>query len=285
MKTFFKRLSIAVLLLVLGGGAYLAYQLRAVGLLRAPEYDTVAPALPALDRPAILVLDKTNGFIHKEGLPAASRMLQALAAQEGWHIYQTDNAATHNPADLARFDLVIWNNTSGDILTGDQRQAFRSWLEDGGRWLGLHAAGGDREYAWDWYPDTLLGAQFIGHTMSPQFQEAEILVADKSELTGHLPTPWVVGPEEWYAFDRNPRAHGAKILLVLDESSYKPENAGFMPFPDTSMPGEHPIAWAQRIGRGAMIYSAIGHRPETYALPAYREFITRAIRQLLEHTP
>lgn len=280
MKIVLKRLAIAILLLALGGAAFIAYQLRSVGFLRQPQYDTQAPTIPALAHPAILVLHKTNGYIHKEGLPAATRMLQELAEQQGWHLYQTDNAATHNTADLSRFDVVVWNNTSGDILTPDQRRDFRTWLEGGGRWLGLHAAGGDRKYAWDWYRDTLLGAQFIGHTMSPQFQQADVLVADASPLTSHLPRPWVVGPEEWYAFDRNPRDTGARILLSLDEDSYQPENGRLSPFPDTNMPGEHPIAWTREIGEGTMIYSAIGHRPETYSLPAYREFIIRAIHKL-----
>lgn len=285
MKVFLKRFAIALVLLAVCGGAYIAYQLHSMGFLREPQYDTEAPAIATLDHPAILVLHKTNGFIHKEGLPAATRMLEDLAEQHGWHIYQTDNAATHNAGDLARFDAVIWNNTSGDILTPDQRRDFRAWLEGGGQWLGLHAAGGDREYAWDWYRDTLLGAQFIGHTMSPQFQEADVLVADPSPLTAHLPRPWRVGPEEWYAFDRNPRGTGSSILLALDESSYKAENDGFSVFPDTNMPGEHPIAWTHAVGDGTVIYSAIGHRPETYQLPAYRLFVQRAITQLLGNAP
>ncbi|GAB3291906.1 ThuA domain-containing protein [Parahaliea aestuarii] len=285
IKRFLIRALLALLVLALAGSAYIYYQLRSSGLMREPSYDTTAPAIPELSHPAVLVLHKTNGYIHKEGLPAATRMLEELAAENGWHLYQTDNAATHNARDLQRFDLVIWNNTSGDILTPEQRTAFRSWLEAGGNWLGLHAAGGDREYAWDWYRDTLLGAQFIGHTMSPQFQLADVLIANASPLTTHLPSPWQVGPEEWYAFDRNPRDTGATILLNLDESSYHPENGRFSVFPDTNMPGEHPIAWSRTVGTGTMIYSAIGHQAATYSLPAYREFIVRAVKQLTGQQP
>lgn len=274
------RIGLGLLILLLLGAAFTVYSLRSVGFLRSPEYDTLPPDIPQLGRPAILVLDKTNGFIHKEGLPAARRMLDELAQQQGWHIYQTGNAASHNSADLQRFDVVIWNNTSGDILTPDQRSAFRSWLESGGKWLGLHAAGGDAEYDWQWQPNALLGAQFIGHTMSPQFQVADVIVAEPSELTDHLPTPWQVGPEEWYAFDRNPRDTGATILLSLDEDSYHPENGRFAVFPDTNMEGEHPIAWTQSVGAGIMAYSAIGHRAETYSLPAYREFVARVVNYL-----
>ena len=275
-----KKILITVLLLILLAAGFIVYDLRSSGILRAPQYDTVGPVIPELQHPAILVLSKTNGFIHKEGLPAAGAMLAELATANGWHIYQSENAATHNASDLARFDVVVWNNTSGDILTPSQREDFKVWLTSGGKWLGLHAAGGDFTYDWNWYVDTLLGAQFIGHTMSPQFQDADVLISNSLEpLTAHLANPWRIQQEEWYAFDRNPRESGATILLSLDESSYKPEGNFFM---EASMPGEHPIAWSRRIGQGTVIYSAIGHTAHTYSVPEYRTFIANAINQMLE---
>ncbi len=270
-------ITLAVVVIVLAGVT--VYQLRSQGLLRAPQYDSVAPVLPDFQHPAVLVLSKTNGFIHKEGLPAAEVMLAELAEENGWSIYQTDNAATHNTLDLQRFDVVVWNNTSGDILTLEQRDAFKTWLLAGGKWLGLHAAGGDPSYDWGWYVDTLLGAQFFGHTMSPQFQDADVMVVEPSELTSHLSTPWLIAQEEWYAFDRNPRDTGSLVLLALDESSYDTEEPIF---PTPTMPGEHPIAWTHQVGEGTIIYSGIGHTAATYSLPAYREFIAKAINNLIE---
>ena len=275
----FKKVLLAVLVVIVVAAGYVLYTLRSDGILRLPSYDTVAPTLPDMARPAVLVLYKTNGYIHKEGLPAAQAMLAELATANGWHIYQTDNAATHNARDLARFDVVIWNNTSGDILTAEQRADFKAWLTSGGQWLGLHAAGGDPSYDWNWYVDTLLGAQFFGHTMSPQFQDADVLISNSDEpLTAHLPSPWRVENEEWYAFKSNPRDTGATVLLAMDESSYDTEEAIF---PDASMPGEHPIAWTRKVGEGTIIYSAIGHMPHTYSLEKYREFITKSINLLL----
>lgn len=270
--------SMLVLLIVLVGLAigYLNY----TGILRSPEYDTVAPVIPELKHPAVLVLSKTNGFIHREALPAATEMLNELADKNGWHLYQTENAATHNTRDLARFDVVVWNNTSGDILTSEQRQAFKNWLLSGGQWLGLHAAGGDISYDWNWFPETLIGAQFTGHTLSPQLQDASVVVTSMSGLTAHLDNPWTVAQEEWYAFDRNPRDGGSEILLTLDESSYKTDSM----FGDASMPGEHPIAWMHKVGEGTIIYSAIGHTAATYALAPYRELITRFINLQIEHS-
>ncbi len=277
MNRILKRslLSLAALLLVLLLLAY-AYA-RYMGMIPRADYDEVHPGIPELQRPAILVLSKTNGFIHHDAIPAAGAMLEVLAQRNGWGLYTTDNAASHSPELLARFDLVVWNNTSGDILTTGQRKALRDWLQGGGSWVGLHAAGGDPAYQWDWYVNTLLGAQFVGHTMDPQFQDAVVLQADGGrELTAHLPTPWRISNEEWYAFDRNPRDSGSEILLTMDESSYI--TVGETLFGRDNMDGEHPIAWRHALGSGKVFYSAIGHQGATYEIAEYREFIERALR-------
>jgi len=206
-------------------------------------------------------------------------MLQAMAAQMDWQLYVTENAATHNAKDLAKFDAVIWNNTSGDILTEQQRHDFKAWLSQGGQWLGLHAAGGDPSYDWGWYRDSLIAAQFFGHTMTPQFQDADVLVADaKHPFTSHLPVRWNVKQEEWYAFDRNPRDTGSTILLALDEETYSTKESVFK---EPTMPGEHPIAWTHSIGKGTVVYSAIGHTAVTYSNADYQKFIEQAIKHLL----
>ena len=288
-----KKILLSLLVVILIGVCVVVYGIRQTGLLRAPVYDTDAPDFGEVKNPAVLVLSKTNGFIHKDGLPAGRAMLEELGLKNGWNVYLTENAASHNATDLAKFDVIVWNNTSGDILTEEQREAFKTWMLNGGKWLGLHAAGGDPSYDWDWYADELLGAQFIGHTIDPQFQTADILVEDsESPLTAHLPARWRVENEEWYAFDRSAGAVGAEILLTMDESTYKTEQAvapEFMAstglakilFMVATMEGEHPIVWSNDIGSGKMIYSGIGHTAATYQLPEYREFIARAVNSLI----
>lgn len=270
-----KILLVVVAVLVVGGfGSYKA--LRAVGVIQSGVYEHDAPVIPDFSRPAILVLSKANGFVHVDALPAGEVMLRKIAAEKGWNIYTTANAATHNPEDLAKFDVVVWNNVSGDVLTQEQRAAFTAWIEQGGGWVGIHASGGDFSYKWDWYVDTLIGAQFVGHTMDPQFQDADVLVTDSNtDVTSHLSSPWNVPNEEWYAFDQNPRDKGYEILLTMDESSYITKGETF--FGTDSMEGEHPIAWRHQLGEGRVLYSAIGHQGATYSVPEFQQLISNAI--------
>jgi type 1 glutamine amidotransferase len=277
LKIWLKRilLTLLVLVLVLGGFGY--YKLKSIGIIPSHDYDTVAPVLPAFKKPAVLIFTKTNGFIHKEAIPVAKTVLAELAQAQGWEPYLTDNAAVHSPALLKQFDFIIWNNVSGDVLTEDQRAALKGWLEAGGGWLGVHASGGDFSYEWNWYVDTLIGAQFMGHTMKPQFQDANVEVADTTlSMTDHLSTPWNLKQEEWYAFDQNPRDKGYEVLLTLDESSYSTSGKSWLG--NDSMAGEHPIAWRHQLGEGRVLYSAIGHQPHTYKLAEYQTFLSKAMQ-------
>lgn len=237
-------------------------------------YETEAPALPAdLKRPAILVFSKTNGFRHEEAIPAANAMFAQVAKEKGWGHFQTENGATFSPEILARFDAVVFNNVSGDVFTPGQRAAFKSFLENGGGFVGIHGAGGDMEYDWRWYVEELIGAQFTQHTMSPQFQEATVIVEDKAHpATAGLPASWK-RTEELYSFEKSPRSKGYGILVTVDEKSYKPEG---MFGADLRMGADHPMVWWHCVQKGRALYSAFGHRAEAYSEPEYRALLTNA---------
>lgn len=97
------------------------------------RYDETPPQLPTeLPGPAILIFSKTNGFRDDAQIAAANRALEEIARQRGWSSYTTENAAVFNPAQLSRFKAVVWNSVSGDVLTPQQRDAFRTWLEKAG---------------------------------------------------------------------------------------------------------------------------------------------------------
>ena len=196
-----------------------------------------------------------------------------MAARHGWALVATDKAGAMTPSILKQFDAVIRNNVSGDVMSVSQRQAFKSYIESGGGYVGIHGAGGDPVYYWDWYADTLIGARFAGHPMNPQFQDAKVIVVDeKSAIVRELAPGWKM-KDEWYSFHTNPRASGAHVLAALDESSYVLKG---MAGEDLHM-GDHPIAWIKCIGNGRSFYSAIGHRPESYSEPHNVRLLERAI--------
>jgi type 1 glutamine amidotransferase len=241
-------------------------------------YDKDAPKLPELKQPAILIFSKTNGFRDSNQIATANAALEKIAKDKGWASFTTENAAVFNAEQLAKFKAVVWNSTSGDVLTPEQRAAFKAWMEAGGGFVGLHDAGGDPSYKWQWYVDDLIGAQFIGHTLSPQFQQGRLVIEDQTHpATKGLGAEWV-REEEWYSFDKSPRAKGYHILVTLDEASYSPrEKIPLLVDKDLRMGKDHPIVWTHCLGNGRAFYSALGHRAESYAEPKHLAMIAGAI--------
>jgi type 1 glutamine amidotransferase len=253
------------------------------GFVMAPSFDETPPVLPDdLRSGGVLIFSKTNGYRDEASLRASDAALVAIAATRGWPVFPTDNGAVMNAAQLSKFKLVVWNNTSGDVLTADQRAAFRSWVERGGSYLGIHGAGGDPVVSpghtsladWSWYVDTLVGAQFVVHS---SIVPGDIHIEDpKSPLTKGLPATWHRA-EEWYAFEKSPRATpGVHVLATVDEKSYTPGRA--------TMGADHPLVWWHCVGQGHAVYSALGHAGSMYAEPLMIRLLDNSMGWLLDES-
>ena len=272
LKRWLIRGGLVILAIAIVAAAYMYYQMRSRGFWRIPVYETVAPNVPPLTHPAILVFSKTNSFIHVEAIPAAETLIQALGKKHGWSVYVTENGAINNPKDLAKFDTVIWNNVTGNVLTTDQQNALVNYLQNGGGWIGLHGAG-DSSSDWDWYKQTLVGAIFIGHPYPNQFQTATMQIENRDDpIVNHLGTSWT-RVDEWYSFEQSPRKEGVQILATLDESTY----TQVLMDKDISMGADHPIIWKRCVENGRAFYSALGHTAESYSEPDYVTLLERAI--------
>lgn len=206
-----------------------------------------------------LVFTKTAGFRH-DSIPSGLAMLQELRSTANLEIEATEDAESFTPETLSTYDAVVWLNTTGDVLTPSQQDAFRAYVEAGGGYVGIHSAA-DTEHDWAWYGELLGGgAWFRSH---PAIQAAELVVEDMGHSsTAHLASRFPF-TDEWYNFQRNPRA-AVTVLLAIDETTYDPG-------PDRM--GDHPIAWYHEIGDGRAWYTNLGHRDETYADEAFRRHV------------
>ncbi|WP_372809548.1 ThuA domain-containing protein [Litorivivens sp.] len=267
-----KKLLFAVfgIILVLVIGVVAAFLFDQPQFISGPEFDHAPPTVELdAESPALLVFSKTNGFRHKEGIQAAQTFLHHLAQERGWQIVTTENGAVHNPQDLARFNVVIWANASGPLLLPEQRDALKSYVENGGGFIGIHAAGDGSHKDWSWYQNTILGTAFIGHTLIPHKQNATITLQQEHPVVRGLPATWQ-HYDEWYAFDRSPAASGATVLLNVDENSYKPGKFTMTP--------DHPVVWVKTAGKGRTLYSALGHSAKSFDTPEYQQLLTQAIQ-------
>jgi type 1 glutamine amidotransferase len=254
-------------------------------LFPSTEHETVAPALPAdLESPAILVFSKTNGFRHKDGIAAGNQTIEDLASARGWSTFITENGAVFNTGDLARFEAVVFSNATGDVLSDEQERAFQQWLEGGGGWLGIHAAGDGSHAGWSWYIDNLIGADFTAHIMGPQFQNATVVLENQQHpVLENVPDIWE-HREEWYSWAVSPRSQGFTILATLDEGSYSPVQKILGNEVDLSM-GDHPVVWSRCVGQGRAVYTAMGHKAEAFDNPQFRKLLGNALAWITGQAP
>ena len=213
----------------------------------------------------LLVFTRTQGFRH-DSIPAGVATMRELCAEAGFTMKHTEEPAEFNPTILAVTDVVVFLNTSGDVLSEHQQQAFEEWWnaksEQRG-FLAIHSAA-DTEYDWRFYRD-LIGAQFKGH---PPVQEATVIREDDDHPTVQFLSERWVRVDEWYNYRTNPRDAGMHVLLALDTSTYQ----------GSEMPGDHPIAWCRDDGSQRMLYTGGGHTIESFAEPLFREHLLAALR-------
>ena len=213
-----------------------------------------------------LVFSKTAAFRH-DSIPAGVAAIRLLGARHNFTVEATEDAAAFTDANLARYDVVVWLSTTGDVLNDAQQAAFERYIRGGGGYAGIHAAS-DTEYDWAWYGG-LVGAYFRDHpgSVNPQFQVATVKVLGRgTAATRPLPRRWV-REEEWYNFRTNPR-DTVRVLAEVDERTYDPRGYS-EPGGSPGMGRHHPISWCQPYDGGRAFYTAMGHKDEYYSEPLF----------------
>lgn len=215
--------------------------------------------------PKVLVFSKTAGFRH-DSIAAGIAMVQQIAQDHGYSVTVSEDSSLFTTANLAQYSTIVFMNTTGDIFNVSQEAAFKTYMENGGGFVGTHAAA-DTEHDWDWYTDTLFaGAEFIHHGDGIPHARVQI-EKPQNALVQHIGTEWMLG-DEWYFWKTNPRAVGSvEVLGTLDRSSY---NSNY-PVAD------HPVIFTNTVGSGRMFYTAIGHVDANFSDPNMVEMIRKAI--------
>ncbi|MCG8308556.1 MAG: ThuA domain-containing protein [Cytophagales bacterium] len=213
----------------------------------------------------VLVFTKTEGFRH-QSISNGVKCMWELGLKHHWNVTATEDASLFNNEFLSGYDVVVWLNTTQDVLNEEQQEAFIKFYRGGKGYVGIHAAA-DTEYDWEWYGKMMGGAWFKGH---PPTQEATLVIEDTNHPSMKVFEEkdierWTV-IDEWYAHKANPRPH-VNVLMSLDESTVK--NVGKNKDRNL-MGGDHPMAWYNEFDGGRSFYTNRGHTPESFDDPELR---------------
>ena len=172
--------------------------------------------------------------------------------------------------------------TAGPHLDGDQNKLVRWWMEDGGRWVGLHGTSGGRAKRVDGetrrrmikseHHDTL-GSFFISHPQTRRFR-VDVSGPD-NPLTRGLPSSFMTIDEPYMVEIQHPNETDVVLSSELgpDHSGY-----GFVYDEDTSLQADgktRVMGYTRDIGKGGVAYVALGHchSPASQTNHAYDETV------------
>jgi uncharacterized protein len=201
---------------------------------------------------------------HISFVKEANQWFPTKAAENNFGYTSTTNWAELNAEVLRQYQVVIFLDTRPESIA--QREAFKSYMEHGGAWMGFHFAGfaltpSEFPQNWDWYHNQFLGVgSYVGNTWRPT--SAVLRVEDNQHpVTRHLPATFKSAPSEWYKWSNDLRTNtDIKILLSIDPSSF-PLGTGPKPH-EIWHDGYYPVVWTNK--RYRMIYFNMGHNDIDY---------------------
>ncbi len=164
---------------------------------------------------------------------------------------------------------LLMTYVAGPFPNGEQNTFLRKWLEDGGRWLGLHGTSGgkaapvgdDRRVRKMVKADhhTTLGGFFLNH---PPLRKFRVDVVNQQHiLTKGLPASFEVMDELYLIELQEPAA--SDILLTTElAKDPSPPGFGFVYDEDTALQADgktRVLGFSRALGRGGVAYIALGH--------------------------
>lgn len=192
---------------------------------------------------------------HVQFAEQATTFFKKLNYGDGFVLDITTDFSKYPYEKLKEYNVIIMLNTSPN--TKAERDAFEQYMENGGGWVGFHAADyNDKNTHWPWFVKFLGGGVFYCNNWPPQPVLVEV---DNEEhpVTKNLPASFVAPASEWYQWTPSPRQNkDVEVLLSLSPKNYP------LGIKDVVNFGDFPIVWSNKNYR--MIYLNMGHGDEEF---------------------
>lgn len=210
-----------------------------------------------------LLVTTTRGW-HHESLHAGVLAIQQLGVKDFFDVVLLEDPEAFTDKYLEQFKVVIFLNTTGDILDSFQQKVMERFIQSGKGFVGIHSAS-DTEYDWDWYT-RLVGRMFYIH---PVIQTARVNIVDSlfPGLQGFSGNKlWT---DEWYEFGPE-KVPDLNYILAVDESTYNPKvERANRNKKGIGMGKFHPVSWCHTYDGGRSFYTALGHMPADFSDPVF----------------
>lgn len=195
---------------------------------------------------------------------------------KGFNLDVTVSLSDYPYEKLKEYDIVVMLNNSPNSPA--EREAFQKYMENGGGWMGFHAAAyNDRNTKWPWFVDFLGGGVFYCNNWPPQ--PVKLTIDNRSHpVTKNLPESFVAPESEWYMWNPSPRKNkDVEVLVSLSPDNYP------LGIKDVIYFGDFPVVWTNKKYR--MIYLNMGHGDDEYSDATQKLLFINAFRWVLSQNP
>lgn len=224
----------------------------------------------------VLVFDKSGLPPGEPTIPADSMMAQ-LSRANNFNIAISVDSTLFNDDSLKLYQVIVFNNVGRNVLASSQQDAFISYIENGGGYVGFHASATGHEQ-WPWYSDSFVGGDDLPGTAKGN----SVVYADTVVRAGHqlgAEHPIMKGipkvlPQygEWYDWNHNPADDSAITVLQWYTT------AGLF----SNVPSVLPETWCREYGtgqnKGRMFYTELSHQDSVFGSTWYRTMILNALK-------
>ncbi|HUT36302.1 MAG TPA: ThuA domain-containing protein [Planctomycetota bacterium] len=238
----------------------------------------------------VLIFGNTMGFRHGDAIKEGSPILQKIAEGLGYEAVVSEDPATLDPDTIKQWDLLIFNNTTGDPLAEkklvkedvdkqgkkrpvyqtiphpERRKALIERVKEGAGWIGIHSAA-DSLYDFPEF-NQMVNGWFSGHPWSGKVK-VTIEEPDHPLMKPFGKGPWEVS-DEIYQF-RNYDRTRARILMSIYRPSVEVSRGN-------RKDRDYATCWISLFGKGRVMYQAHGHGGNAFKMPEYQEHMKLAMQ-------
>ena len=230
-------------------------------------------ANPLLKKRVLVYTKNGKGFVHTN-IANSVEALKKIGQLNNLLVDVSNDPSVMTTENLAKYNCLIFSNTNNEIFDSqEQRQAFVTYIHNGGAFVGIHIASGS-ERNWPWFHE-MIGGLFKRH---PAFQPFEIKVIDKNHpATSMLPKIWKKEDECYFMTELNPNIHvllAADLRTVIDTEKEA--------FPGRIFGDYFPLAWCHEFEGAKVFYTALGHDDKDYSDPMFIQHLTGGILWALD---
>jgi type 1 glutamine amidotransferase len=219
----------------------------------------------------VLVFSKPYGFAHAS-IADGVKWLTSLNGQ-GFEVVNTVNPADLSAANLAGYDVLVWNNSTGNVpLDEDTKREMLDWVRAGHGFLGIHSSG-DSNYSWPEFIE-LSGGLYLAHLykfggggITPDPTPMKVVQEDRTNpLLAGVPEDFL-NQDETYRWQLDPRPD-VHVLMSMDNTSV---------YEGATYNYRSPIVWCRPFGAGRTWYTNMGHGTWQYTDPVFTKMLRAAL--------